>query len=209
MNTNDTPTAVIDLATLAAVSDFCSKEETRYYLRGVLIEIDADGATYVATDGHRLAARRVSLPKDAAANTLVGQWIIPLEECKAFRLGRSRITEAALTLADGWLDVSFLGNARRFRPVDGTFPDWRRIVPTKAEGALKLGVNATYLASVYKLAQALNIGPVVPHWNNGDACAFTFGDDASAFCLIMPIRLQIDRPWAPPAWLRNSVQEAA
>jgi DNA polymerase-3 subunit beta len=209
MNTNDTPSAVLDLATLAAVSDFCSKKETRYYLRGVLIEIDADGVTYVATDGHRLAARRVSLPKDAAANTLVGQWIIPLEECKAFRLRRGPAAEAVLALADGWLDVTYLGNARRFRPVDGTFPDWRRIVPSKADGALKLAVNATYLASVYKLGQALNIGPVVPHWNNGDACAFTFGDDASAFCLIMPICLKIDTPWAPPAWLRSTVKEAA
>lgn len=42
-------------AFLAAASLFVSKEETRYYLNGVLIEPAPQGGVFlVATDGHRL-----------------------------------------------------------------------------------------------------------------------------------------------------------
>ena len=53
--------AFIQLRVLAACALFASKDERRYYLNGVCVEIDEKGTTYVVTDGHRLLCYRDDL----------------------------------------------------------------------------------------------------------------------------------------------------
>lgn len=196
--------AYIDLRTLAAVSLFCSNEETRYYLKGVLVEIGATGITYVATDGHRLAARRVDLLPDLPPNTLIGRWIIPVDDCRALKPGKRGTGMALLTPSGNNLVLTFEGKPHLVQPVDGTFPDWRRIIPSKTTGKLsKLTLNGKFFAAVWAFGDALGIGMPVAHWtDDGGPVPFTFTDD-TAFCLVMPMREKENNGWAAPLWINK------
>ncbi len=198
-------TACIDLRTLAAVSLFCSTEETRYYLKGVLIEVGSTGVTYVATDGHRLAARRIDTHSDASPNSLTGRWIIPVEDCRALKPSKRGSGLAQLVpYGNNDLLVTYEGKPRLVQPIDGSFPDWRRIVPGKTTGKLsKLTINGKFFAAVWAFGEALSIGSPIAHWtDDGGPVPFTFTDD-TAFCLVMPIREKENAGWAAPLWLNN------
>jgi DNA polymerase III subunit beta len=100
-----------------------STEETRYYLNGVYLHVADDKITAVATDGHRLA-RCVS---DMAAD--IPGVIIP----------RKTVSEARKVLSSGAVTVSVSDSKIRMdmgdtvitsKVVDGTFPDYTRIIPS-------------------------------------------------------------------------------
>lgn len=123
-------TATINLTALKAVACATSTEKYRCYLNGVYLQVEPEHVTYVATDGHILLAHREFMEGDNP-NTLVGNWIIPTEICsgkveKGFPLDCLQKTE------DGKLVLAVSG--RIFAPVDGTFPDWRRVVPHDLNG---------------------------------------------------------------------------
>jgi len=194
--------AVIDMPTLAAVSAFSSKDDGRFYLCGVCVEIDADGITYVATDDHRLAARRIGLHESADRNTLTGVWIIPTGVATGFKLPARAEPQGVITREGESLGLEYLGTKRVFRPVDGTFPDWRRIVPVSVTGKLDRGINGDYLASVDAFGKKLGLGTKLCHWDDkGGPAVFTF-DGHDAFCFVTPMRQKIETPWARPAWMR-------
>lgn len=194
--------ATIHLPTLAAVSAFAPKEPTRTYLRGVYTTIDADGATYVAIDGHRLAARRVNLDKDAERNTLLGSWIIPTASCRALKIPKRSAALATLRPADAALELELDGAFHKFLPVDGTFPDWRRVVPQETSGVLKMNINGDYLASVFAFGKALDLGLPIPHWNDEDPAAFTFARDPDTLLVVMPMRVKDRADYALPDFVR-------
>jgi DNA polymerase-3 subunit beta len=110
-----------------------STEETRYYLNGIYFHALDNGAGHlrgVATDGHRLARVEVALPEGAAGMPSV---IVPR---KTIGEVRKLIDELD---ADATVGI-WLSNARirfdigpavlRSRLIDGTFPDYERVIPT-------------------------------------------------------------------------------
>ncbi len=109
-----------------------STEETRYYLNGIYLHAadSADGRKLraVATDGHRLARVDADLPE--GADSLPGV-IIPRKAVG--ELGK------LLTDDDGVIAVSVSETKVRFatpevtlttKVIDGTFPDYTRVIPT-------------------------------------------------------------------------------
>ncbi len=107
------------LDALAACLPFASNEETRHYLNGVAI---SEGH-FVATDGHRLCAVDVSVPRDIAAiiPTRGVQQIVQFSEGARLWIGASYWRcEGENVVAGGKL-------------IDGTFPEWTRVIP--ADGA--------------------------------------------------------------------------
>ena len=121
-----------------------STEETRYYLNGVYMHAKANGATnvlrIVATDGHRLACVESPLPQ--GAENLAGV-IVP----------RKTITEIRKLLDDTSVDtvtISMSDNKVRFtlndvtltsKLIDGTYPDYERVIPTGNDKSLELSVK--------------------------------------------------------------------
>jgi DNA polymerase-3 subunit beta len=120
-----------------------STEETRYYLNGIYVHVsDGDGPAgagllkAAATDGHRLA--RVTVPRPEGAQGMPGV-IIP-RKC----VGELR---KLLDELDGTVQVSLsetkirfgLGNAvLTSKLIDGTFPDYSRVIPTANDKLLKI-----------------------------------------------------------------------
>jgi len=110
-----------------------STEETRYYLNGVSVDAseDAEGKVrsgIVATDGHRLAC----YPLDFDLSALKGA-IIPRKTVDIM-LKLPAPTEGARAAAGNRLEFRMPGITLRTKTIDGTYPDWRRVVP-KAEAA--------------------------------------------------------------------------
>jgi DNA polymerase-3 subunit beta len=118
-----------------------STEETRYYLNGIYLHVaDGEGSQPVlkaaATDGHRLA--RVTLPRPDGAEEMPG--VIVPRKC----IGELR---KLLDEVDGSVGVSLSTTKIRFdlgqailtsKLIDGTFPDYSRVIPTGNDKILKL-----------------------------------------------------------------------
>jgi DNA polymerase III subunit beta len=113
-----------------------SSEETRYYLMGIFFHIVDDQLRAAATDGHRLA--RITVPKPDGADGMPDV-IVP----------RKAITELHRLLEEleGTVEVSLSPTKVRFglgsavltsKLIDGTFPDYNRVIPTANDKLLKL-----------------------------------------------------------------------
>ena len=117
-----------------------STEETRYYLNGIFLHASEDSGKAVlkaaATDGHRLARVTVPLPDGAAGMPDV---IVPRKCVAELR--------KLLDEIDGSVGVSLSGSKIRFdlgqavltsKLIDGTFPDYSRVIPTGNDKILRL-----------------------------------------------------------------------
>lgn len=199
----------LKLASLVAANVGASKEEARYYLKGVCLEITPKGVTYVATDGNVLFAQHVAcepqmphgsyiIPSDVIEKA--GKWVKPSVLADA---------EVGLEISGG-LDarLSGAGNSIAFKFIEGTFPDWRRVVPTKTSGVAPQRINGAHIARAQNFAhRALGIDPVDQHnanvsqyyWNGEGPLAITFAPHA-AFALVMPMRGNSGE-YVRPEWL--------
>ena len=113
-----------------------STEETRYYLNGIFLHVADDVLKAAATDGHRLA--RVTLPRPDGAEGMPD--VIVPRKC----VGELR---KLLDEVDGSVGISLSGTKIRFdlgrailtsKLIDGTFPDYSRVIPTGNDKILKL-----------------------------------------------------------------------
>jgi hypothetical protein len=164
---------------LRAVALVVSSEETRYYLQGVSVEPDGATLHLVATDGHRLMIARVPeiipgekfiIPAEIIARALKGH--------KAPGIGFAR-RGGAYTLGD-----------ILFRPVDGSFPDWSRVMPDMAELGTLAQYDPAYLEGFRKAAVMLGdklSKPQVHHCGHSPALV-TFYGRSDIFGLCMPYR---------------------
>lgn len=121
-----------DLKRLIEKTQFAiSTEETRYYLNGIYLHtLDAGGAIVmraVATDGHRLA--RVEIPAPTGSEGMPGV-IVPrkavAEIVKLVEDGSETIT---IELSSAKVRLTFDGVVLTSKLIDGTFPDYQRVIP--------------------------------------------------------------------------------
>ncbi|MCL6730855.1 DNA polymerase III subunit beta [Sphingomonas hankyongi] len=113
-----------------------SSEETRYYLMGIFFHIVDDQLRAAATDGHRLARITVARPDGADGMPDV---IVPRKAvAELYRL---------LEELEGTVEISLSPTKIRFglgsailtsKLIDGTFPDYNRVIPTANDKLLKL-----------------------------------------------------------------------
>ena len=134
-------------AMLADVAHAISTEETRYYLGGVFVHHaeESDALRFVATDGHRLAQIDKEAPDGVAGMPGV---IAPRRACAEIaRLCAGADGEARLSLSPAQLRVELGDVVLTTKLIDGTFPDYRRVVPanphrlTLARAALAAAVD--------------------------------------------------------------------
>lgn len=193
--------AIINLKCLKAASNAASNEETRYYLKGVCVEISENDTVYIATDGHILFAC-----DDAAetGNTLTGKWIIPSEIIKGVKLGRKLGETAVLTEGNGELTLRQDGApAVTFRPIDGTFPDWRKVVPVK-QAVPDINeipqFNPALLARLQKAGDSFDAGlPIIRHGGPGDPALVTWNNFENLLGIIMPYPVKREN-YCVPVW---------
>jgi DNA polymerase-3 subunit beta len=147
----DLPTSFeLPAATLAQLIDrtrfAISTEETRYYLNGIFIHVADDELKAAATDGHRLA--RFTLPKPDGADGMPD--VIVPRKCVAEL--RKLLEEALDTNVEIDLSASKIrftlggenGVVLTSKLIDGTFPDYTRVIPTGNDKLLRLDPRSFY-----------------------------------------------------------------
>ncbi|KQN07602.1 MULTISPECIES: DNA polymerase III subunit beta [unclassified Sphingomonas] len=130
-----------------------STEETRYYLNGIFFHVaENDGKPVLkaaATDGHRLARMTVDRPEGAEKMPDV---IVPRKCVAELR--------KLLDEVDGSVGVSLSPSKIRFdlgqailtsKLIDGTFPDYSRVIPTANDKLLKLDPKS-FMAGVDRVS---------------------------------------------------------
>ncbi|MBX3519905.1 MAG: DNA polymerase III subunit beta [Xanthobacteraceae bacterium] len=120
--------ASADLKRLIDRTQFAiSTEETRYYLNGIYLHAIDDKLRAVATDGHRLAQAEIKAPKGAKGMPGV---IVPRKTvAEVQRLIDDAGEEVKVELSATKIRFS-LGNAvLTSKLIDGTFPDYGRVIP--------------------------------------------------------------------------------
>ncbi len=136
-----------DLRRLFDKSKFAiSTEETRYYLNGVYMHV-ADGDNgpalrCVATDGHRLARIDATLPEGAAGMPGV---IVPRKTVGELRkLLEDDEAQIAVSVSETKLRFATPEITLTSKVIDGTFPDYSRVIP--AGNTRRLEVDAAEFA---------------------------------------------------------------
>ena len=82
----------------------------------------------VATDGHRLARIETALPKGAASIPGV---IVPRKVVtEMYRLIEGKDDEISISLSDSKIRAEFDGAVLTSKLIDGTFPDYQRVIPS-------------------------------------------------------------------------------
>jgi DNA polymerase-3 subunit beta len=163
-----------------------SSEETRYYLRGVHLSTSGH---LVTTDGHRMFAARLN--ERPAADV-----IVPYADVQAaLKLAGARCKDIEVT-SDRIGQIAY-------QPVDGTFPDWRRVVPTGEEtpsdkpgandGAEHVHFNHAFIGDMAKMAAILcgkadTAQSMLHPVSASHPCLVTFGEREDCLAVLMPVR---------------------
>ena len=126
-----------------------STEETRYYLNGIFLHVADDDKPVLkaaATDGHRLARFTIDQPAGAEGMPDV---IVPRKAVAELR----KLLEEAM---DGNVQIDLSASKIRFtmggeggvvltsKLIDGTFPDYSRVIPTGNDKLLKIDPRSFY-----------------------------------------------------------------
>jgi DNA polymerase-3 subunit beta len=146
MTDGDTPTkfsvSAGDLRALIDRTQFAvSTEETRYYLNGIYLhaakteEGNKPVLRAVATDGHRLARVEIALPEGAAGMPGV---IVPRKTVGELRKLIDDDGEVEISLSETKIRFALGDVVLTSKLIDGTFPDYRRVIPTANDKALEV-----------------------------------------------------------------------
>jgi DNA polymerase-3 subunit beta len=100
-----------------------SKEESRFTLNGVLLDIRSEGAQMVATDGHRLSLAHVRADGIENLKVLIPKFALN----ELYRLGQ----DSAMVATDE-NHIWFTSGHRQIiaRKLTGNFPDFERVIPS-------------------------------------------------------------------------------
>lgn len=135
-----------------------STEETRYYLNGIYVHaVDVDGTKVlraVATDGHRLA--RFEMPLPAGSEGMPGV-IVPRKTINELRKLLDEAADAIkVSLSESKIRFSFDHIDLTSKLIDGTFPNYEQVIPTKNDKVVE--VNAKIFSNAIDRVSTISDG---------------------------------------------------
>ncbi len=113
-----------------------AQQDVRYYLNGLLLELDKNNLRSVATDGHRLALKEIDVKTS-------------IEETRKIIIPRKGAMELVRLLDSDDKNVSIEVNQNHIRVykeklqftsklIDGKFPDYQRVIPKEGSHPVKI-----------------------------------------------------------------------
>lgn len=193
----------IRLNVIKAAQCCAAVKDIRHYLNGVMIEfngVDAVpldlSATICGTDGHTLfAGKTVIRCEDGETQPEAGtQIIIPSDAVKAAKQINKNNPFVTLRQisADTWQLADTI-----FKPIDGKFPDYRRVIPSP-ESVASTAQEVTYLdpelllqaqaaLRLYAAARATK-RTLFPLAQRGNAASIMHDNAGQALVVIMPYK---------------------
>ncbi|WP_075995308.1 DNA polymerase III subunit beta [Salaquimonas pukyongi] len=130
-----------------------STEETRYYLNGIYFHsVEEDGKPVlraVATDGHRLASAQAEAPSGSEGMPGI---IVPRKAVGEIqKLVEDRDATVTFEVSDTKIRLTVGDVILTSKLIDGTFPDYTRVIPTGNDKELKMD-RATFAAAVDRVS---------------------------------------------------------
>ena len=162
-----------------------SKDETRYTLNGVHVEVGPAGLKLVATDGHRLARyQAASLPPGSVLDADVEEpvtAIVPVRLLlEGVRLGSQLGSTAVLELHDKAACVQVNGSVMLWAAlIEGQYPVYEGTIPADWSGCVTMskGVLGSAVARLLALSKGTRVGRVCLTVEDGEM-VLTVKDDA-------------------------------
>lgn len=183
----------IRVSDLQAALTCAAVKDIRSYLNGVYMEYipNGDGGTltFVGTDGHALFVGTAPAVFDDGEQSAPFWMTIPADTVKA----ACKSKMPCVTLAD-MPDGRYTLADTVFAPLDGKYPDFRRVVPDRVSGEIG-NYDGDLLARAQK---ALNFyfqskGKLFKLTQGGkNGCAVMAGNSRDACVVIMPFTCQIE-----------------
>jgi len=184
----------INLSVLLSALIIAPKKDVRYYLNGVFVSVDR----VVATDGHRMFGYDLSATYQEGGDNFdndqpIEPIIIPRESIEQLNksLTAKERRDAVITiikindhyvLCHGSIEIMF-------KPIDGKYPDYKRVIPKDYTPKYHSSYNWAYMADFQKISKLLGnkfgVARLLP---NGNDSALVILPDAAATCVIMPMR---------------------
>ena len=109
------------------IRDAMSTEEARYYLNGACLTVDTEALLAVSTDGHRLSIAKIANMPNGQDNSIVprkavGQLIKILNNFEG---------SVDVRIDTGKIDFQLGDLIITSKLIDGTFPDYKRVIPSE------------------------------------------------------------------------------
>ena len=113
-----------------------AQQDVRYYLNGMLLEVDAESIKAVSTDGHRLALTQIQHKSDIEGSK---QIILPRKGVQELlRLLSIEDTQVTLALGKNHIRVNLPNLQLTSKLIDGRFPDYQRVLPEEEGNRAKI-----------------------------------------------------------------------
>lgn len=153
---------------LRFVAPVMSWDWARYYLEGFCFSADGDGRhVLVATDGHRMAVRPLGFDAASLDGCIVPNFaasaLLAMPEPKSIRRSGT------------WMTFRWDGLSLTTKLIDGTFPDWRRVLPKRDADSPSVSIDRAETAAALK-----RLFSITGKSRNGVALVFADGRAAIA-----------------------------
>ena len=112
-----------------------AQQDVRFYLNGLLLEINPESLNVVGTDGHRLAKTTITLDKKGIAKQ---SCIVPRKAIQELTKSLSESKDCKVSLVENQASFSYSGVTLTTKLIDGTFPDYNRVIPTETSTKIML-----------------------------------------------------------------------
>ena len=211
------PIITLPSASLKAALLFAPESDISYYLNGVHVECTRGGDVHViATDGNAIFVHKETKAQVARP----GPWAITLARASLAKLLKDKAstiivssTESGYAVGDGQ------GASIQFAPVEGKYPDWRRVLPRRSamNGQASLYSTALLAAAGKALAIVDDLPASAGAYHgelhqNGDAPGVVVGKTENTVVAIAPRRITTENPmasdWFVPAALDAPAEPA-
>lgn len=178
-----------------------SKEDTRYYLKGVCLQYSVgEGLLAIATDGHRLARCKVNHTNIESKGGITINCILPRDAVEHLaKLKESGEQMVTLTLDEAALccSIEYCNSKTNFKLIDGHYPDWKSLWDKACKQARKEPTaffNVHYMNDIAKAVKALKgekntrIGLIFHAKNPREEAVIVETPDTGVHYILMPMR---------------------
>jgi DNA polymerase III subunit beta len=115
-----------------------AQQDVRFYLNGMLVEIEPNKLTTVATDGHRLAKAVATIEKGTISNC---SFILPRKAIQELTRTMTPEKDCKISFSNNQASFDYDGVSFTTKLIDGKFPDYKRVVPDNTSRNILLDNN--------------------------------------------------------------------
>lgn len=182
---------------LKTLKPFVSKEQTRYYLCGIFLDLPAseDEINFVATDGHKLGRLIQPVDRETGFEEAIAA-IIPTKAVETLSVMLKGLNE------DFPIAISFSENGHRmfvdagdekgdFKLVDGTYPDYRSVIPSDKPDFIVGLAKAQAKEAMAAIAAQDKKKPLVWELKDHTSPLLLHTEESDEQYVIMPMRITL------------------